>query len=101
MPYLNEFMAADGAAERLATYRHHRDWTRMGLPLAVKDAAATGREVWLAVDAADLPLSSSAVDPVGLAEVEQSWSWTSSRTSRPRCCTARAARGRRARIMRF
>ncbi len=75
VPYLNEFMAADGAGERLATYP---DTIAIldagtGLPLAVKDgAAATGREVVVvAVDAADLPLSSSAVDPVGLAEVEQ------------------------------
>jgi hypothetical protein len=75
VPYLNEFMAAQAAGERLATYP---DTVTIldgatGLPLAVKDAqAATGREVVVvAVDAALLPLSSSAVDPVGLAEVEQ------------------------------
>ena len=75
VPYLNEFMAADGAGERLATYP---DTIAIldadsGLPLAIKDSqAATGREVVvIAVDAAVLPLSSSAVDPVGLAEVEQ------------------------------
>ena len=75
VPYLNEFMTADSAGERLATYP---DTIAIldadsGLPLAVKDSqAATGREVVVvAVDAALLPLSSSAVDPVGLAEVEQ------------------------------
>jgi len=75
VPYLNEFMTADSAGERLATYP---DTIAIldadtGLPLAVKDAqAATGREVVVvAVDATLLPLSSSAVDLVGLAEVEQ------------------------------
>ena len=75
VPYLNEFMTADGDGERLATYP---DTIAIldadsGLPLAVKDSqAATGRDVVVvAVDAARLPLSSSAVDPVGLAEVEQ------------------------------
>ncbi len=75
VPYLNEFMTADSAGERLATYP---DTIAIldadtGLPLAVKDAqAATGHEVVVvAVDATGLPLSSSAVDPVGLAEVEQ------------------------------
>jgi DUF917 family protein len=75
VPYLNEFMAASAAGERLATYP---DTIAIldadtGLPLAVKDShAATGRDVVvIAVDAALLPLSSSAVDPVGLAEVEQ------------------------------
>jgi DUF917 family protein len=75
VPYLNEFMAASASGERLATYP---DTIAVldadsGLPLAVKDSqAATGREVVVvAVDAALLPLSSSAVDPVGLAEVEQ------------------------------
>jgi DUF917 family protein len=75
VPYLNEFMAATAGGEHLATYP---DTIAIldadsGLPLAVKDsAAATGREVVVvAVDAALLPLSSSAVDPVGLAEVEQ------------------------------
>jgi DUF917 family protein len=75
VPYLNEFMAASASGERLATYP---DTIAVldadtGLPLAVKDsAAATGREVVVvAVDAALLPLSSSAVDPVGLTEVEQ------------------------------
>ena len=75
VPYLNEFMAASASGERLATYP---DTIAIldadsGLPLAVKDSdAATGREVVVvAVDAALLPLSSSAVDPVGLAEVEQ------------------------------
>jgi hypothetical protein len=68
-------MAASDSGERLATYP---DTIAIldadsGLPLAVKDSqAATGREmVVVAVDAAVLPLSSSAVDPVGLAEVEQ------------------------------
>ncbi len=75
VPYLNEFMTADAGGERLATYP---DTIAIldadsGLPLAVKDSqAATGRDVVVvAVDAARLPLSSSAVDPVGLAEVEQ------------------------------
>jgi DUF917 family protein len=75
VPYLNEFMAATASGERLATYP---DTIAIldadsGLPLAVKDShAATGRDVVVvAVDAALLPLSSSAVDPVGLAEVEQ------------------------------
>ena len=75
VPYLNEFMAASASGERLATYP---DTIAIldadsGLPLAVKDShAAAGRDVVvIAVDAALLPLSSSAVDPVGLAEVEQ------------------------------
>jgi DUF917 family protein len=75
VPYLNEFMTADGAGERLATYPDTITIldAGTGLPLAVKDAqAATGREVVVvAVDATLLPISSSAVDPVGLAEVEQ------------------------------
>jgi DUF917 family protein len=75
VPYLNEFMAASAAGERLATYPDTIAVldAATGLPLAVKDSkAATGRDVVVvAVDAALLPLSSSAVDPVGLAEVEQ------------------------------
>jgi DUF917 family protein len=75
VPYLNEFMAASAGGERLATYPDTIAIldAASGLPLAVKDSeAATGREVVVvAVDAALLPLSSSAVDPVGLAEVEQ------------------------------
>ena len=75
VPYLNEFMTADSAGERLATYPDTIAILAAdtGLPLAVKDSqAATGREVVVvAVDATALPLSSSAVDPVGLAEVEQ------------------------------
>ncbi len=75
VPYLNEFMAATGSGERLATYPDTIAIldAETGLPLAVKDSqAATGREVVaVAVDAAVLPLSSSAVDPIGLAEVEQ------------------------------
>ena len=75
VPYLNEFMTADSAGERLATYPDTIAILAAdtGLPLAVKDSqAATGREVVVvAVDATGLPLSSSAVDPVGLAEVEQ------------------------------
>jgi hypothetical protein len=75
VPYLNEFMTADSAGERLATYPDTIAIldASTGLPLAVKDAqAATGHEVVVvAVDATGLPLSSSAVDPVGLAEVEQ------------------------------
>src|SRR4051812_19510434 len=75
VPYLNEFMAASASGERVATYPDTIAIldAASGLPLAVKDsAAATGREhVVVAVDASALPLSSSAVDPVGLAEVEQ------------------------------
>ena len=75
VPYLNEFMAASAAGERLATYPDTIAIldAETGLPLAVKDCAGCdGREVVaVAVDAALLPLSSSAVDPVGLAEVEQ------------------------------
>jgi DUF917 family protein len=75
VPYLNEFMAAQAGGERLSTYPDTIAIldAATGLPLAVKDTpAATGREhVVVAVHAALLPLSSSAVDPVGLAEVEQ------------------------------
>lgn len=73
VPYLNEYMAVESGGERIATYpdtiaiiRHDT-----GEALAVKDARE-GMEVSLIVTpAALLPVSSSAIDPVGLAECEQ------------------------------
>ncbi|GEM_PF-120929 len=80
VPYLNEYMAVDANGQRLATYP---DTIAIldagtGLALSVKDLTAQAgsaeeeREVVLiAADARHLPLSSSAVDPLALAEVEQ------------------------------
>ncbi|MFF2299612.1 DUF917 family protein [Arthrobacter sp. NPDC058127] len=74
VPYLNEYMAVESSGQRIATYPDtiailHAD---TGLPLAVKDAKEGGFEVVLVVaDATSLPLASSAVDPVSLAECEE------------------------------
>ncbi|EPR77219.1 Conservative hypothetical protein probably involved in hydantoin, pyrimidine utilization [Leifsonia rubra CMS 76R] len=71
--FLNEFMTVDSAGERIATYPDTiiiLD-AKTGQGLAVKDAV-DGLEVVLAVvDAADLPVSTSAIDPIGLAECEE------------------------------
>jgi len=72
VPYLNEYMAVECDGERIATYpdtiviiRHDA-----GEALAVKDAEA-GLDVSLLVaDAASLPVSTSAIDRVALAECE-------------------------------
>jgi len=74
VPYLNEYMAVESGGERIATYPDTITILRAdtGLPLAVKDAGAGGFDVVLVVvDAVSLPLASSAVDPVSLAECEQ------------------------------
>lgn len=72
-PYLNEFMAVDADGERVATYPDTITILRhdTGEALAVKDAQE-GMEVSLiAAPASALPLSSSAVDRVGIAECEE------------------------------
>jgi uncharacterized protein len=71
--YLNEYMNVDSGGERIATYPDtiailHAD---TGLPLAVKDAQEGMDVVLLVADATSLPLSSSAVDEMALAECEQ------------------------------
>lgn len=75
VPYLNEYMAVETVAgERVATYPDTIviiDKTS-GEGLAVKDAARGGQEVALLVSRAGiLPVSSSSIDRVGLAECEQ------------------------------
>lgn len=72
VPYLNEYMAIEGLQGRVATYPDTIFILRNdnGLPLAVKDAIE-GLDVTLVkVDATKLPISSSAVDPVGVGECE-------------------------------
>ncbi|MDO4253172.1 MAG: DUF917 family protein [Rothia sp. (in: high G+C Gram-positive bacteria)] len=72
VPYLNEYMAITGPQGRIATYPDTIFILdqKSGLPLAVKDAKP-GMEVLLAkVAAHKLPLSSSALDPVALAECQ-------------------------------
>lgn len=73
VPYLNEYMAVLRDGERIATYPDTIAILRAedGFPLAVKDAQEGMECVLLVTDAAALPLSSSAVDPVALAECEQ------------------------------
>lgn len=73
--YLNEFMAVDREGERVATYPDTIviiDKTT-GEAVAVKDAAElAGRDVALLVSKAGvLPVSSSSIDRVGIAECEQ------------------------------
>lgn len=73
VPYLNEFMAVTCGDDRIASYPDTIVVLRAdtGEALAVKDAVAGLDVVLLAVPADELPVSSSAVDPSGLAEVER------------------------------
>ncbi|MDO4916314.1 MAG: DUF917 family protein [Rothia sp. (in: high G+C Gram-positive bacteria)] len=72
VPYLNEFMAIEGPDGRVATYPDTIIILRKdtGLALAVKDTVPGIDVVLIKVDAKKLPLSSSAVDPVGVGECE-------------------------------
>lgn len=73
VPYLNEFMAVDHGDERVATYPDTIVVIDVasGEALAVKDAQE-GMDVALVVaKAGTLPVSSSSIDRVGLAECEQ------------------------------
>ena len=74
VPYLNEYMAVDRGDDRVATYPDTIviiDKTT-GEGLAVKDAGRGGQDVALLVSRAGrLPVSSSSIDRVGLAECEQ------------------------------
>lgn len=72
VPYLNEYMAIEGPAGRVATYPDTIIILRKdnGLPLAVKDAVEGEEMVLIKVDATKLPLSSSALDPVAVGECE-------------------------------
>lgn len=71
--YLNEYMSIDSAGERVATYPDTIAILNRasGQPLAVKDAVEGLDVVLIAADAASLPVSTSAIDPVGLAECEE------------------------------
>lgn len=73
VPYLNEYMAVDRDGERIATYPDTIAILRAdnGLPVAVNEAVADMEVVLLVVDAAGLPLATSAIDPVALAECEK------------------------------
>lgn len=73
VPYLNEYMAIDGPNGRVATYPDTIVIMRtdIGEALAVKDAQEGMDVVLMYVPATSLPLSSSAVDRVGLAECEE------------------------------
>ncbi|RZQ60942.1 DUF917 family protein [Amycolatopsis suaedae] len=73
VPYLNEYMAVDSGGERVASYPDTIAILRAddGFPLAVKDAVAGMEVVLLIADAATLPLSTSALDPVAVGECEQ------------------------------
>lgn len=72
VPYLNEYMAIEGPGGRVATYPDTIIILRNdnGLPLAVKDAVEGLEVTLIKVDATKLPISSSAVDPVGVGECE-------------------------------
>lgn len=73
VPYLNEFMAVDNAQGRVATYPDTIVVIdrATGEALAVKDAGRGGQDVVLLVSRAGrLPVSSSSIDRVGLAECE-------------------------------
>lgn len=73
VPYLNEYMAVDAGADRVATYPDTIVLIDVasGEALAVKDAKA-GMEVALLVTKAGvLPVSSSSIDRSGLAECER------------------------------
>lgn len=72
VPYLNEFMACERSGERVATYPDTIAIldSASGLPLAVKDAVEGMNVVLVVASAGNLPLSSSAVDPIGLEECE-------------------------------
>lgn len=73
VPYLNEFMAVEARGERLASYPDTIAILRAedGLPLAVEHAEPGTPVVLVAADATNLPLSSSAVDPVAVGECER------------------------------
>jgi hypothetical protein len=77
VPFLNEFMAVDGAGQRLASYPDTIALLSLdtGLPMAVKDLGSgdhDGVPVAVVVAAADgLPRSASARDELALREVEQ------------------------------
>lgn len=73
VPYLNEYMVIDGPQGRVATYPDTIIILRQdtGLPLAVKDAQEGLDVTLIKVEAQKLPLSSSALDPVGVGECEQ------------------------------
>lgn len=72
LSYLNEFMAADRAGERIATYPDVISVLslRDGRPVAIADATDGLPVAVVVVDRDELPLSSSALDADALAEVE-------------------------------
>lgn len=74
VPYLNEYMAVEGPAGRVASYPDTIVILDLasGEGLAVKDAGKGGQQVALLVSPAGrLPVSSSSIDRVGLAECER------------------------------
>ena len=74
VPYLNEYLAVENADGRVATYPDTIVIINKatGEGLAVKDAGRGGQDVVLLVSPAGrLPVSSSSIDRVGIAECEQ------------------------------
>lgn len=73
VPYLNEYMTVEHASGRVATYPDTIILIDVasGEALAVKDAAPGRDTALIVVPAAQLPVSSSAIDHTGLAECEQ------------------------------
>ena len=74
VPYLNEYLAVENADGRVATYPDTIVIIdkATGEGLAVKDAGRGGQDVVLLVSPAGrLPVSSSSIDRVGIAECEQ------------------------------
>lgn len=73
VPYLNEYMAVERAGERVASYPDTIAVLRAedGFPVAVEDAHEGMEVVLLVADSTQLPLSTSAVDPVAVGECEQ------------------------------
>ncbi|PPG05643.1 hypothetical protein C5E06_01950 [Pseudoclavibacter sp. RFBI5] len=73
VPYLNEYMAIESGGERIATYPDTIILLdpKLGEAVAVKDAAEGQEVVLVSVPASGLPVSSSAIDESGLAEIEQ------------------------------
>ena len=72
IPYLNEFMAVESGAQRIASYPDTIALVRTdtGESVAVRDAAAGMPVALVVVDASSLPLARSALDPVAVGECE-------------------------------
>jgi len=73
VPYLNEYMAVEADGQRVATYPDTIAIldASTGEAVAVKDARAGQEVVLIVADAGSLPVSSSAIDRIGLLECEQ------------------------------